>query len=43
MHSYGSSIFIYSPREAAFEIVYLINSRNQNVSLLALAVGHLER
>ena len=29
---------IGSPREAAFEVVYLINSRNQNVSLLALAV-----
>lgn len=27
------------PREAAFEIVHLINSRNQNVALLALAVG----
>ncbi|CAG7942872.1 unnamed protein product [Penicillium nalgiovense] len=27
-----------APREAAFEIVHLINSRNQNVSLLALAV-----
>jgi ADP-ribosylation factor-binding protein GGA len=27
-----------APREAAFEIVYLINSRNQNVSLLALAL-----
>ena len=35
-------VYIYvsigSPREAAFEIVHLINSRNQNVSLLALAV-----
>ena len=29
----------YSPRESAFEIVQLINSRNQNVALLALAVG----
>lgn len=28
-----------SPREAAFEIVHLVNSRNQNVALLALAVG----
>lgn len=28
-----------APREAAFEIVRLINSRNQNVALLALAVG----
>ncbi|CAP94560.1 hypothetical protein E8E15_002914 [Penicillium rubens] len=27
-----------APREAAFEIVHLINSRNQNVSLLALAL-----
>ncbi|OJJ89611.1 VHS domain protein [Aspergillus glaucus CBS 516.65] len=27
-----------APREATFEIVYLINSRNQNVSLLALAL-----
>ncbi|GAD93318.1 VHS domain protein [Paecilomyces variotii No. 5] len=29
-----------APREAAFTIVRLINSRNQNVSLLALAVGY---
>ncbi|PWY76253.1 VHS-domain-containing protein [Aspergillus heteromorphus CBS 117.55] len=27
-----------APREAAFEIVHLINSRNQNVALLALAL-----
>lgn len=27
-----------SPRESAIEIVHLINSRNQNVALLALAV-----
>ncbi|KAJ5468530.1 hypothetical protein N7475_006282 [Penicillium sp. IBT 31633x] len=27
-----------APREAAFEIVHLVNSRNQNVALLALAV-----
>lgn len=26
------------PRESAFDIVHLINSRNQNVALLALAV-----
>lgn len=29
---------INSPREAAIAIVHLINSRNQNVALLALAV-----
>jgi hypothetical protein len=29
---------VYSPREAAIAIVHLINSRNQNVALLALAV-----
>lgn len=29
---------IDSPREAAIAIVHLINSRNQNVALLALAV-----
>lgn len=28
----------YRPREAAFEIVHLVNSRNQNVALLALSV-----
>jgi hypothetical protein len=28
------------PREAAIAIVHLINSRNQNVALLALAVRH---
>ncbi|GAQ44449.1 VHS domain protein [Aspergillus niger] len=31
-----------APREAAFEIVHLINSRNQNVALLALAISTKE-
>lgn len=39
-HSY---FVLHSPREAALEIVRLINSRNQNVALLALSVGVLSR
>ena len=32
-------ILLNRPREAAVEIVHLINARNQNIALLALAVG----
>jgi hypothetical protein len=38
MRNANSFTSLDRPREAAVEIVHLINARNQNIALLALAV-----